>query len=160
MDVGSEADVVGEVPAGVIGVVVDDDVVGVPEPSVGVGEVPGGYSEVEATEPEAGWAASAETPDVGGTEAAGEVAVLLGVVEVETGVVATVVVAYPVAVVFDVGGVGVSGGVGEVVVVGRAGRAVEGLRATGWGCVWGGPSTVGVGSALMLLGHYWRWAKG
>jgi hypothetical protein len=78
VDVGSEADVVGEVPAGVVGIVVDDDVVGVPEPSVRVGEVPGGYAEVEAAEPEAGWTSSAETPDVGGAEAAGEVAVLVG----------------------------------------------------------------------------------
>ena len=159
MDVGSEAVVVGEVPAGVVGVFVDDDVVGVPVPAVDVGEVPGGYAEVEASEPEAGGSASAEAPDVGGTEAGGEVAVLPGVVEVVVGIVAAGVVADPAALI-DVGVVGVSGGVVEVAVIGRVGSAVEGLRAVGWGCVRGGPSAVGVASFLMLLGHCGRLAEG
>ena len=98
MDVSAEADVVGEVPAGVVGVFVDDDVVGVPVPAIDVGEVVGGYAEVEATEPEAGGAASDETPDVGGAEAGGEVAVLPGVVEVVVGIVGAGVVADPVGV--------------------------------------------------------------
>ena len=139
-----------------VGVFVDDDVVGVPEPSVDVAEVVGGYAEVEATEPEAGGAASAETPDVGGAEACGEVAVLPGVVEVIVGIVWAAVVADPVGVI-NVRGVGVAGGVGEVVVVGWAGGAVVGFGAMG-GWWMGGSSAAGVAafrvaSALRVLGQ-------
>ena len=38
VDVGAESHVVGEVPAGMVGIIVDDDVVVVPEPVVGVDE--------------------------------------------------------------------------------------------------------------------------
>jgi hypothetical protein len=73
------------------------------------------------------------------------------------GIVAAGVVADP-AVVVDVRVVWVSGGVGEVAVVGRVGRAVEGLGSAGRGGVWSGPSTSGVASsagmasAALMLG--------
>jgi hypothetical protein len=137
----------------VVGVFVDDDVVGVPEPSVAVGEVVGGYAEVEATEPEAGWSASAETPDVRGAEAGGEMTVLPGVVEVVVGIVGAAVVADPVGGI-DVGDVGVAGGVGEIFVIGRAGCAVVGFGTMGWGWMRGG-SAAGVASSLRMLGQCW-----
>ena len=112
MDVGAEPCVVSEVPAGMVRIFVDDNLVGVPEPAVDVGKVVGGYAEVEASKPEAGWAAATQTPDVGGAKAAGEVSMLPGVVEMVVGVVATSVVSYPV-VFIDVWGVGMAGMIDE-----------------------------------------------
>jgi hypothetical protein len=129
VDVGSEAGVVGEVPAGVVGVFVDDDVVTVPVPAVDVGEVEGGYAPVEAAEPEAGGAAAGEAPDVAGAEAGGEAAVLPGMVEVEAGIVGAVVVADPVVGFIVVRGVGMAFVVGEVVVLRGAWGSVVGFWA-------------------------------
>ena len=58
VDVGAEPGVVGEVPAGVVRIFVDDDLVGVPKPAVNIAKVVRSYAEVEASKPEAGWAAA------------------------------------------------------------------------------------------------------
>jgi hypothetical protein len=85
VDVGAEADVVGQIPAGMIGVFVDDDLVGIPEPAVTEGVVVRGDAEIEAAEPEARRAASAKAPPMAGAETAVEMAVFPGVVEVVVG---------------------------------------------------------------------------
>jgi hypothetical protein len=113
--VGSEAYVVGEIPARVVRIFVDDDLVGVPEPTIDIGQVVGGYAEVEAAKPEAGWAAAAQTPNMRRTKAGGEVPMLPGMVEMIVGIGGTGIVAYPV-VFIDVWGVGMAGVVYEVAV--------------------------------------------
>lgn len=102
MDVGAEADVIGQVPAVVIGILVDDDLVGVPEPIVAVIEVRGRDGEIKAAEPEALAIAAGDAPDVAAAEAAVEVAVLPRMIEMETGVIAAGIVADPLAVGVDV----------------------------------------------------------
>ena len=101
MDVGAEPDIVGEVPADVVGVFKNRDVVAVPEPVVAVSDIKGGDAEVEATEPEAAGTATGQTPDMASTEAAAEVAMLPGMIEVEPGIIASLIVADPLAVVVD-----------------------------------------------------------
>lgn len=102
MDVGAEANVIGQVPAVVIGVLVDDDLVGVPEPIVAVAEVRGRDGEIEAAEPEAFAIAAGNAPDVAAAEAAVEAAVLPRMIEMEAGVIAAGIVADPLAVSVDV----------------------------------------------------------
>jgi hypothetical protein len=53
MSIGAEARVVSQVPTGIVRIIVDNYVVGVPEPPVGISEVIGCHSEVEAAEEEA-----------------------------------------------------------------------------------------------------------
>ena len=53
VDVGAQSDVVGEIPARVVGIVIDDDVVAVPIPVVDVSQVKRSNAEVEAAKPEA-----------------------------------------------------------------------------------------------------------
>jgi len=90
----------------VIGVVVNHDVIAVPEPVVAVGKVKGANAEVEAAKPEAVGAASAESPDVTAADAAGEAAMLPRMIEMESDFVVPVVVSDPLAVVVDVGASG------------------------------------------------------
>lgn len=59
VNVGAEARVVGEVPADVIGIVVDHDVIRSPVPVAAVVEVVGRYAEVESAKPETTRAAAA-----------------------------------------------------------------------------------------------------
>ena len=114
VDVGTEPDIVGEIPAVVVGIFVDDDVVAVPEPVVAVGEVECADAEIETAEPEAVGTASGEMPDVTAAEAAGEVAVFPGMIKMHAGIVATGVVADPFAVRVNVRGIGVTSLVVEV----------------------------------------------
>jgi hypothetical protein len=125
VNVGAEPGVVGKIPARMVRIFVDNDLVGVPEPAVDIGQVVGSYAEVEASKPEAGRAAAAQTPDMRRTKAAGEVSVLPGMVEMVVGVVGAGFVAYPV-VFIDVWGVGMTGLVYEVTVRWR--RSAVGRR--------------------------------
>jgi len=143
VNVGAEAGVVGKVPAGVVGVVINDDVVGVPEPAVGVVEVIGGDAEVEAIEEEAAAVSAAETVDIAGAEVAGEVSVGPGLVEVV--VVLAAVVPDPLAVVVNVGGIGMAWG---VVVVSR--RCAGGRAVRGWGAVLRDVAAADVASAAWV----------
>jgi hypothetical protein len=113
VNVGAEPCVVGEVPAVVIGIIEDGDLIGIPKPVVAVTEIVCGDAEVEATEPETRGAASHETKDMAATESAGEPTVLPGMVKVVMRVVTAGVVADPLAVAVDVRGIGVSGFVVE-----------------------------------------------
>ena len=108
VNVGTQANVVGEIPAIVVGVFVDDDVVAIPQPVAAVAQIKSRDAEVEAAKPEAALTASGKAPAVTSAEAAGEVTVLPGVVEMEAGIVAAVVVSNPLAVVVDVRGLGMA----------------------------------------------------
>lgn len=118
MDVSAEANVVGQVPAVVIGILVDDDLVGVPEPIVAVIEVRGRDGEIEAAEPEAFAIAAGDAPDVAAAEAAVEVAVLPRMIEMEAGVIAAGIVADPLTVGVDVRSFRVALPVGVVATLG------------------------------------------
>jgi hypothetical protein len=53
VNISAEADVVGEIPAWIVRVGIENDVVGIPEPAVAEGNVRGSDAEVVTAEPEA-----------------------------------------------------------------------------------------------------------
>jgi len=119
VDVGAESYVVGEVPAVVVGIVVDDDVVAVPKPLVAEADVEVGDAEVETAEPKASRTAACQMPDVAAADAAGEASMLPGMIEVVVSVCAARVVADPFSIGMDVWGVGVTGVIVKVPVLRR-----------------------------------------
>jgi len=128
VNVGTEAHVVGEIPAIVVGVFVDDDVVAVPEPVTTVVQIKRSDAKEEAAKPEAARTTSPEAPTVAAAEAAGEAAVLPGVIEVEAAIIAAEIVSHPLAVAVDVRGFGMTFAVAERRMgFGLARRAMKGL---------------------------------
>jgi hypothetical protein len=108
----------------VVGIVLDDEVIAVPEPVVAEAGVVGSDGEIKAAEPEAAGAASGEVPDVATADGAGEASVLPRMIEVVVSVATTGVVADPFVVGMDVRGVGVTSAIVKVTVFrGRMRRA-------------------------------------
>lgn len=96
-----------------IGVVVDDDGVGVPEPVAAISKFKRRDSEVITVEPEARGPSTLEMKFVPRAEAACEMAVFERMVDVEARVIGRIVMPHPLIVVrVDVGSTGVAGGVG------------------------------------------------
>ena len=95
MHVSAEAHVVGKIPARMVRIVVNDDIVGIPEPAAAVGYVVGSDAPVPSVEPEAAWAATGKMPDVMRTETACPMTMLPRVVEMIVGVVRSGIVADP-----------------------------------------------------------------
>src|SRR5208282_3095914 len=108
VDIGSEPDVIGEVPPDVIRIIVDDDVVRIPEPAVTVANVVGSHVEVETAEPKAAGASASEAPHVAATETAGEAAMFPRMVQMIVSVVAAGVMAHPLSIAMHVGSCGMS----------------------------------------------------
>lgn len=102
VDVGSQPHVVGEIPALVIRVVIDYDLVAVPEPVVGIGQVKWRDAEIEAAKPKAVGTTSCNAPHVTTAEAAGEASMLERMIEVEAGVLSPSVMPDPLAIMVDV----------------------------------------------------------
>ena len=95
MGVGAEPGVVGEIPAGVIGIVVDHDVVAVPQPIAGVVIVVRRDAPEKATKPETVAAAAFETINVVAANFAAEVSVFPNVILMITAIVAAPVMTDP-----------------------------------------------------------------
>ena len=93
MHVGAEADVVREILAVVVGIFVDHDLVGLPEPIVAIAEIIRCDAEIKAAEPETAGASAREMPDVAAAETAGKVAVLPRMIHVVVRIVAAGIVA-------------------------------------------------------------------
>jgi hypothetical protein len=129
VDVGAEADVVGEVPTVMVRVVVDYDLVGAPVPVVAEAVVSGGDIEIETAEPEALAVATFDAPHVALADASDEAAMLPGMIKVIVGIIAAGIVAYPLIVGVNVRSFGVAGPVGifwsllRCVVLWRPGRS-------------------------------------
>jgi hypothetical protein len=114
VDVGAEPHVVGQIPAVVIGILVDRDVVVVPVPIIAVVIVVGCDLEVRVLEPEALAVPSLEAINVAGAEAESKASVLPGTINAVVGIVATGIVADPPPIVrMDVGSVGMLGVIAE-----------------------------------------------
>jgi hypothetical protein len=104
VNVSAQAHVVSEIPAVVVGIFVNHDVVAVPIPVIGVGKVKRGDAEVEATKPETAGISTLDAPPMSATEATLKASVLPRMVEVEAVVIPPHVVPNPFAVVVDVWG--------------------------------------------------------
>jgi len=100
--VGAEADVVGEVPAVVVGIFEDGDLVSGPVPIVAKGVISRSDAEIGAAEPETRPIAAGDAPNVAAAEAAGEAAVFPGMIKVIVGIIAAGVMTDPLAVGMDV----------------------------------------------------------
>jgi len=125
MGVGAGTDVVGEVPAGVVRVVVEDDVVAIPEPVVSVVVIVWGDGPEEAAKSEVIAAAAFEAVNVVAANFTSEMAVFPGVVLMIVSIATAGVMADPVIVaIVDVRGVGV------VVVISEGAVAFTGLGAS------------------------------
>lgn len=104
--IGAEPDVVSQVPAIVVGIFVNHDIVAIPKPVPAITDVEGGYAETKTAEPETVRASAAEMPYMATAEAAGEVSMLPGMIEMIVDVGPAGVVADPLAVVMNVGSIG------------------------------------------------------
>ena len=102
VDVGAEPGVVGEVPAVVVGIFVDDDVIAVPKPIANVIVIVGSYAEGEAAEPEALAVSTAQAEHMTAAKAAGEAAMFPRMIEMIVGIIAAGIVADPCVIVVDV----------------------------------------------------------
>src|ERR1700722_6618238 len=95
VDVRSQADVVGQIPAVVVWIVVNYDIVGSPVPIIAITEVIRGNRKIEAAEPEAARASSFNAESVALADAAGKSSVLERMIDVEMSVVLACIVANP-----------------------------------------------------------------
>jgi hypothetical protein len=119
--IGSQARIVGEIPAGVIGVFVDHDRIGIPKPIVDIGVIKRSDAPVEVVEPESLPVSSLQVENVAWPEATIEMPVLKGMREMEPLVTGSGIVPYPVAVALDVRRVGVARCVAKVTLRGCVG---------------------------------------
>jgi hypothetical protein len=104
VNVSSQPGVVGQIPAFVVRVGVNRDIVTIPIPVVGIGHVEWGDAEIEAVKPEAVGSAALDSPEVPAAETAVKAAVFPGMVEAEACVATIAVVPDPFPVAVDVRG--------------------------------------------------------
>src|SRR5580693_3515558 len=95
MCIGAEPDVVSQVPSGVVWILVDHDLVGIPQPAVAEGDVGCRHIPVPSIEPEAAGAAAAKMPNMLTSKSAGKAAVRPGMIHVIARVVGAGIVTYP-----------------------------------------------------------------
>ena len=100
MDIFACADVISQIPADMIGIIVDHDIVIVPKPAAAIVIVVWRDLEEEAANIEPVSTAAAQAPNVPRAKAGSEMPVLPGMVEMIVGIVAARIVANP-AVIFS-----------------------------------------------------------
>lgn len=120
MNVSSEPYVVSEIPAIMIRIFVNDDLVGIPKPVGAVIDIGGCHAEVEATEPESRRASAGQPERMPFPDTPCEMAVLPGTVKMVARVRAAGLVAYPLIVLVYVGSFRMTTAVGEGARFGRA----------------------------------------
>ncbi len=95
MHIRAQAHVIGKIPTAMVGIGVDDNLIGVPEPAVAEGNVGRGDIPVPAIEPEAGRSTAGKMPHMTAAKATGELAMRKGLVEVVAGIGRAGIVTYP-----------------------------------------------------------------
>jgi len=95
MNVSAEPYVIRQVPANMIGIVIDYDVVAVPQPVAAIADIDRRNAEVESAKPEATGTAAGQPPRMTLTDAAGKVPVLEGMIQVVARIVGAAIVADP-----------------------------------------------------------------
>src|SRR5258707_4532483 len=113
MNVCSRSGVVGQIPARMVRVVIDNDGVAIPEPVADVGVIEWSNTEEETVKPETLPAAASQVELVLTPKASGKAPMLPGPLEMKTMIVASKVVSDPSAIAMDVGSFRVPGRVGE-----------------------------------------------
>jgi hypothetical protein len=134
VNIGAEPNVVGEVPADMVRIGIEHDVVAIPEPVVAVVKVGRGDAEEGAVKAEALASATSETVDVRGAKGAWKMSVFPRPIEVVTCVVSAGIVTDPaIRSGIHVGSVGMSGLLGklaELALRWRSAPAIGGNRST------------------------------
>ena len=105
MNVGAQTNVVGQVPADMVGIVVNHNIVPGPVPAIAIGIIGRSDAEIETAKPESIPAASGKVPYVVAADPPGKVAVLPRMIEVVTGVTRAAFMPHPLAVSVNVGSV-------------------------------------------------------
>ncbi len=113
VNVSAESRVVGQVPAVVVGIFVDHDLIGIPEPVIGEVVFEWGHAEVETSKPEALPVSTRDPKDVAAAETAGKASMLPRMINVEADIIAAGIVSDPLITRVDVGSLRVSGLVAE-----------------------------------------------
>jgi hypothetical protein len=109
VNVSAQPRVVSQVPADIIGIRINHDVVPVPKPAVNIAQIIGGDAEKEAAKPEAVRAASLKPPYMMRAIGSGEASMLPGVIKMVVLIISALVVPHPLIVArMDVGRFGVT----------------------------------------------------
>ena len=95
MDIRAQPDVVRQIPAVMIGVFVNHNVIAVPEPIVAYIKLKRRHAKVVSGEPEPRWTAALQTEDEAGANAAWKVSVLPWMIQMKTRIIPSEVVANP-----------------------------------------------------------------
>ena len=131
VNIGPQPHVESQVPAVVIRVVINHNLVAVPQPVIAVVVVSGSNIEIEAIEPKAVATATAQVPNVAAANSAGKVPVFPGMIEVVAGVVSTGIVPDLFAIVVNVWSLRMPRRVGIMVLL-RSGRGMSFTPRSRW----------------------------
>jgi DNA-binding beta-propeller fold protein YncE len=82
VNIGAQARVVGQIPARMVRILIDDYFVGIPQPRVDIAYFPRCNAPIPAVEPKAAWTSAAQSPVMARTKSASIMAVFIGVVQV------------------------------------------------------------------------------
>lgn len=115
--ISAQAHVVSKIPSNMVRIVVDDNLIRVPEPVAAEGEIGFRDHPVPSVEPESAWPTAGNTPDMRRTEASAEVAVFPGMIEMVVRIVRPGVMTDPRLAVIHVRDIGVAGLVGVVAIL-------------------------------------------
>lgn len=133
MNIGPQPHVIGQIPAHVVRVVIDDDIIRIPEPVAAIADIVGSHAEVEPAKPETVGSSSRKVPDMPRTEPASEVSVLPRMIEVVVRITPSCVMAHPPVARVNVRNVRVTRRVAKVSVLLNGMRiAANGSRTAGW----------------------------
>ena len=95
MDVGSETNVIGKIPANVVRIIVDYDFIAVPIPVTAIADVVGRHAEEESTKPKAFRASSTQMPNMSAADLTRKVSVLPRMIEMVVSIVTARIVTDP-----------------------------------------------------------------
>jgi len=115
-----------------VGVVVDYDLVTIPQPVVAKSNIVGSNAEVKTAKPEARRAAAFNPVDMAAANSTGEVSMFPGMVEMVVSIIRAAVMANPFSVGVNVGSFGMACLIGKGLVCGLRARIVHWRGAVGW----------------------------
>ena len=119
MRIRAEPGIVSQVPAGVVRVVINHNLIRIPNPAIHVTDIVGSHAEIESSKPEALRPAACQSPEMALADAAFKAPVFPNMIDMVMRVIAAAIVSYPLAVGMDVGRLGMLRLIGECAVLGR-----------------------------------------
>lgn len=152
VNVSAQSHVVGKVPADVVRIVIDDDLIAIPEPVIGKANIKGSDAEEEAAKPETARSAALNPENVPRAKAAPKMSVLPGTIKVVMRIVTAGIMADPFVVGVNMGRVRMSRLVVERAIVRCGTLPGANRRGTVSGNVRAGLVAIAVAS-VSFLGH-------